>query len=68
MAQTGNAAFARRYYDEVWNKGNLDVADEIFAIEYVRHDPRYPKSPTASPEWQKETAKRFRDAFPDNQL
>ncbi len=67
MSKSENETRVRRFYEEVWNSGNFNVADEVFAEEYLRHDPR-PMSPTAGPGWQKEGAKRFRDAFPDNRL
>jgi hypothetical protein len=35
-----NKALVRRFYEEVWDRGNLDVADVVFAADYVRHDPR----------------------------
>ena len=54
----------RRFYDEVWAKGNLDVADELFADEYERHDFRE-SEPSAGPEGQKQIAKAIRAAFPD---
>ena len=37
-----NKATARRWSEELWNKGNLAVADEIIAADYVRHDPGDP--------------------------
>ena len=40
MSVQDNKATVRRFYEEVWGKGNVDVADEIFAQEYVRHDLR----------------------------
>jgi hypothetical protein len=30
----------KKYYDEVWNKGNISVTDEIFSENYIRHHPR----------------------------
>ena len=54
----------RRFYEEVWQKGNLDVADEVFARDYVRHDLR-PTSALPGPEGQKHIASAFRAAFPD---
>ncbi len=33
----GNGAIARRYSEEVGNKGNLAVIDEVLAENYVRH-------------------------------
>lgn len=62
-AQDENKALVRRFYDEVWNKGHLDVADEVFATDYVRHDPG-PPAP-AGPEGQKQVAAGVRKAFPD---
>jgi steroid delta-isomerase-like uncharacterized protein len=64
MSVDENKALVRRFYDEVWARGNLDVADEVFADEYVRHDFRGGK-PEAGPEGQKRIAGDFRAAFPD---
>jgi hypothetical protein len=32
-----NKALVRRLMDEVYNQGNLDVADELSARDYLRH-------------------------------
>ena len=32
-----NEAIARRFIEELWNQGNLDVADELIAAEHVHH-------------------------------
>ena len=53
-----------RFYDEVWQKGNFDVADDVFAHDYVRHDLRS-TDVAPGPEGQKEIARAFREAFPD---
>ena len=37
-----NKAAARRFYDDVWFAHKVDVVDELFAAEYVNHDPRDP--------------------------
>ena len=59
-----HAALVRRFYEEVWQRGNLDVAHDVFADDYVRHDPRAtPAAP--GPEGQKRIAADFRAAFPD---
>jgi predicted SnoaL-like aldol condensation-catalyzing enzyme len=42
-----NKTLVRRFYEEVWNKGNLDAADAIFADDYVRHDLRPGDAPQA---------------------
>jgi len=57
-------ALIRRFYDEVWGSGKLDVADDVFADEYVRHDLRA-GDPGGGPEGQKRVAAAFRAAFPD---
>ncbi len=59
-----NKALIRYFYEEVWNKGNLNAADEVFAAEYVRHDLR-PGNALPGPEGQKRIAGDFRAAFPD---
>jgi predicted SnoaL-like aldol condensation-catalyzing enzyme len=35
-------ANARRFYEEVWFGHKADVVDELFAEEYINHDPRDP--------------------------
>ncbi len=64
MNAEANKALVRRFYDEVWNQGNLDVADEVFAPDYVRHDLRA-SEPAPGPDGQKQIAAGFRAAFPD---
>ena len=64
MPATENKALVRRFYEEVWDKGNLDACDEVFAEDYVRHDLR-PSEPVPGPEGQKQIAADFRSAFPD---
>ena len=39
LVSAENKAVVRRLFHEVWNRGNLDVADEIFAPDYVNHTP-----------------------------
>jgi steroid delta-isomerase-like uncharacterized protein len=64
MSVKGNKEIMRRFYEEVWQKGNLDFADEVFADNYVRHDFR-PGNPLEGPAGQKEIASDFRAACPD---
>jgi steroid delta-isomerase-like uncharacterized protein len=64
MAAEDNKALVRRFYEEVWRKGNYQVADEVFAPDYVRHDLR-PTQAAPGPEGQKQIARAFRTAFPD---
>ncbi len=64
MSSEQNKALIRRFYEEVWGKGSVAVADEIFADEYVRHD-LHPGNPLPGPAGQKKIASDFRAAFPD---
>jgi steroid delta-isomerase-like uncharacterized protein len=53
-------ALARRWYEEIWNQGRLEVADEIFAAAYV-----HPGQPVPGPAGVKAHVERYRRAFPD---
>lgn len=59
-----NKSTVRRFYEEVWNRGNVDFAFQVFAEDYIRHDLR-PTSALPGPEGQKKIAADFRAAFPD---
>jgi predicted SnoaL-like aldol condensation-catalyzing enzyme len=37
-----NKAAARRFYEEVWFAHRVDLVDQVFAEEYLNHDPRDP--------------------------
>jgi predicted ester cyclase len=57
-----NRALMTRFIDEVWNRGNLEVADEVFHPEaFSPSAPTLPKGP----EGVKFIATAFRNAFPD---
>jgi steroid delta-isomerase-like uncharacterized protein len=64
MLKESILALARRSFDEIWNNGNLGVADELFSPDYVNHDPVSPEVPPG-PEGVKQMAKMYRRAFPD---
>jgi len=57
-------AIAAREYQEMFSRGNLDVADEIIAADYVGHDPALPDL-VRGPEGLKQAAAGYRAAFPD---
>jgi steroid delta-isomerase-like uncharacterized protein len=59
-----NKELWRRFYEEVWDRGNTDFAYEVFADDYVRHDLR-PTQAAPGPAGQKQIADDFRAAFPD---
>jgi hypothetical protein len=34
-----NKTLVRRYFEEIWDKGNLNLSDELFTTDFVRHGP-----------------------------
>jgi steroid delta-isomerase-like uncharacterized protein len=64
MTTEQNKAVAIRWSQELWGQGNLAVADEIIAPDYVRHDPGDP-FPAHGPEDVKRIVTMLRSMFPD---
>jgi steroid delta-isomerase-like uncharacterized protein len=58
---------ARRWTEELWGQGRLEVADEIIAPDYVRHDPGDP-FPAVGPEDVKRIVSMLRGMLPDFRL
>jgi steroid delta-isomerase-like uncharacterized protein len=54
----------RRFAEEAWNKGNLDVVYETFTPEYHAHSTD-PAHDVYGAEGHAEFIKTFREAFPD---
>jgi steroid delta-isomerase-like uncharacterized protein len=59
-----NAAIALRYFEDVWNRGDLDVLDELLTPDYVNHTPSAP-NPAPGPQGLKPIVRAIREAFPD---
>ena len=59
-----NKNVVRRLFDEVWNKGHQQVADELLAPSYIHHDASTPDA-GRGPEGEKKRATLYRSAFPD---
>lgn len=64
MSPVDAKTLVRKFIEEIWNKGNLGVVDEIVATNYVRHDPATPDV-SPGPEGLKQLVTAFRNAFPD---
>lgn len=56
----------RRLVDDVWNAGNPEAVDAIFAPEFVAHDPDRPG--LDGPEDVKRSVAAFHRAFPDFEI
>ena len=63
----GNKFVIRRSFEELWNKGNLSLADELFTPNYEHHEASSPDF-GRGPESEKKRAALYRTAFPDLQL
>jgi steroid delta-isomerase-like uncharacterized protein len=62
-----NKTAVRRLFDELWNKGNLSVADEIIAPTYLHHDDSTPDL-GKGPESEKKRVNLYRTALHDFRL
>jgi steroid delta-isomerase-like uncharacterized protein len=62
-----NKAIVRRLFAELWNNGNLLVADEIFSPNYAHCDPSTPDF-GRGPDSEKRRVALYRGAFPDIHL
>ena len=60
-----NKAAVRRFFEEVWNQGQLDALDELLSADYVDNEPQNPNAGTPGAEGMKRTISMYRDAFPD---
>ena len=61
-----NKALVRRWFDEVWNKGNADVIDDLFDENGIAHGlSDDPKNPIRGPRDYRPFYAVFREAFPN---
>jgi|SRR5215211_5637703 len=69
MSAEQNKTNFKRLYDEVFNQGNLDVANELIGSNVVEHQQQPGVDPAAAgPELVKQIARFYRSAFPDLQI
>lgn len=61
MTTDEQKAAVRRYFDEAWNRGNVDVIDELMAPGYIRHTPAGDLDRAG----QKQRIAGFRTGMPD---
>jgi steroid delta-isomerase-like uncharacterized protein len=64
MSTEENKATFRRFFEEMWNRGNLAVIDELVSSNHVFHEPNSPE-PIRGPEGFKQYVKMNRHAYPD---
>ncbi len=66
MSTKSNNLLSDRVWDEVWHKGDLARIDDLFAPDFVRHDPGGRE--IHGPEQNRQFIKGLRAAFPDLQF
>jgi predicted ester cyclase len=64
MSNETNKATIRRWVEEAWNKGNVDIAYEIYAPEYVAFDHDTGQK-ICGPAGIRQFVLKFRSDFPD---
>ena len=64
MSTEQNKALVRRLMEEVFDRGNISLIDELFAPDFVEHEELPPGIPAGS-EGVKQLSTMFRSAFPD---
>ena len=67
MSGSDNKAVSARYY-EAWNKRDFSIPNEIFAREFLIHDPASPVPLTQGPEGVIERIRLYHLAFPDLEI
>jgi predicted ester cyclase len=58
-----NKTVVLRLIEDLFNTGNLDIADEVLARDYVDHSPSHPE--LSGPENIKRSVSEWLSAFPD---
>ena len=65
MSSESHKTLVRRYYEEMWNTGDLALIDAWFAPSYANIDPATPGGVVHGPEGMKQLVTAYRAAFPD---
>lgn len=64
MSAEQNKSIVRRWVEGGWNQGNLALVDELYAADYMIHDPSAPDFPGGHAAF-KQFVTTLRTAFPD---
>jgi steroid delta-isomerase-like uncharacterized protein len=59
-----NRQIVETYFSEAWNKGNVDVLDQLLADDYINHTPSTP-NPSKGAKGLKPIVLAIRKGFPD---
>ena len=64
MSVEANRRLIERYFNEVWNQGQIGLLDELLTNDYVNHSPGIP-NPRPGPDDLKPIVEAMRRAIPD---
>ena len=64
MSMEENKTLVQEFLDQVWNKGNLAVIEDMLAADYVHHVPSQGTLPPG-PAAYRQVATAYLAAFPD---
>ena len=67
MSVEQNKSIVRRWVEQGWNQGHYDLVDELYAADFVQHEPSSP-IPVNSTAALREYVTMFKTALPDLQL
>ena len=65
MSTQENKEIVRRWIEEGWNRGNLGVADELYAADFTARSMEEPGRTLSGPGDIKQLVKTVRSGFPD---
>jgi len=65
MSTQDNKALSRQAIEEAWNKGNLSIIDQVYAPDFLGHDPGSPIGELRGREGARQYVSAYRTAFPD---
>jgi steroid delta-isomerase-like uncharacterized protein len=68
MSTEQNKTIVRRYWEEIWNQGNLAVVDELIAADFDGHPAPSDADFGRGPAGQKQLVGLYRGAFPDMRM
>ena len=63
-----NKAIVQRMIDEVMNQQNMGVIDEVFAADYLMHDPAWPMEVKGPEDFKQWAGAMFEPYFSDSQI
>jgi steroid delta-isomerase-like uncharacterized protein len=65
VSEQQNKSLVTRYFQEVWDQGNLEAVDGLLAADFVRHGPPPTEGDIAGGSGFKGLVTMYRTAYPD---